>query len=166
MEQSLYELLRRCTVRVSLRGKTGHGTGFYAAPGLILTCAHVIESIQFNEDTVEVYWNGLPHPARIMTLAAHADLALLQVDVTDHPCVLLDEQALPSDNFYSFGYPDDHADGDPATFVCEGWSGEQQDHLKFKIGQVRPGMSGAALLNMRQVVFVGLFNGPATVLAI
>ena len=59
---SLYELLRQCTVRVSVPKKIRHGTGFFVAPGMILTCAHVVKDAQPNE--VEVYWHDQPHPAQ------------------------------------------------------------------------------------------------------
>src|SRR5215831_13606046 len=41
MEQSLIDLLHRCTVKLTV-GR-GYGTGFFVAPGLILTCAHVVK---------------------------------------------------------------------------------------------------------------------------
>lgn len=39
--KALTDLLNRCTVKLSVPGK-GHGTGFFVAPGLILTCGHVV----------------------------------------------------------------------------------------------------------------------------
>jgi hypothetical protein len=149
MEQSLYELLRRCTVRVSTSEKLGHGTGFFVAPGLILTCAHVVKAVQPETSSIEMSWNGHLYPALITRCVSDADLALLEVDLTDHPCVLLHEEVSPFDTLYSYGYPDDHPSGDPATFTLEGRAGEQGEQLKFKTGQVRPGMSGAPILNVR-----------------
>ena len=149
MKQSLYELLRDCTVRISLQGKTGHGTGFFVAPGLILTCAHVVKDVQSGTSSAEVYWHGQLHPAQITRLLPDTDLALLQVNVIEHPCVFLQEEVIPFDTLYSYGYPDDHSSGDPATFTLEGKAGEQGEQLKFKRGQVRPGLSGAPILNMR-----------------
>lgn len=149
MENQLYELLRLCTVRVSIPDKTGYGTGFFVAPGLILTCAHVVKAAQPDTTSVEIYWNGQSHPA-IITLSLPAiDLALLQISLTGHPCVYLHEEAVPFDDLYSYGYPDTHPGGDPATFSLEGKAGEQGEQLKFKLGQVRPGLSGAPLLNVR-----------------
>ena len=81
MNQHLYELLRQCTVRVSISGKVGHGTGFFVAPGLILTCAHVIKTVQPATTSIEVYWNGQLHPAQIMKTLSDLDLALLQVSL-------------------------------------------------------------------------------------
>lgn len=55
MEQPIYELLRRCTARVSIRGKPGHGSGFFVASGLLLTCAHVVRSAQSPSNEVQVF---------------------------------------------------------------------------------------------------------------
>lgn len=149
MVQSLYELLRRCTVRVSFAKKT-QGTGFFVAPGLILTCAHVVEEAQKSGAVVDAYWNSQSYPAQIKELRAtpYPDIALLQVNLTDHPCVYLSEEAKPFDRLYCYGYPDDYPNGDSATFDCEGWTDDQQPLLKLKQGQVRPGLSGAPLLNI------------------
>jgi hypothetical protein len=149
MEHQLYELLRLCTVRVLITGKKGNGTGFFVAPRLILTCAHVLKVAQSDAPQIEVSWRGGIYPGQITKLLQDEDLALLQVNLSDHPCVYLHEEAIPFDDLYSFGYPDDHSNGDPATFSLEGRGGEQGEQLKFKAGQVRPGMSGAPLLNVR-----------------
>lgn len=156
MEQLLYELLRRCTVRVSVRGKVGHGTGFFVAPGLILTCAHVVKTAQPETSSVEVSWNAHFYPAQITQYLPDPDLALLEVDLAGHPCVLFREEVSPFDTLYSYGYPDDHPSGDPATFTLEGRAGEQGEQLKFKTGQVRPGLSGAPLLNTRTGCVCGI----------
>ncbi|GAC1357645.1 MAG: hypothetical protein NVSMB38_40230 [Ktedonobacteraceae bacterium] len=149
MKQHIYDLLRQCTVRVSISGTAAHGTGFFVAPGLILTCAHVIKAAQAADTSVEIYWGDQLHPIHILKWLPDSDLALLQVNLADHPCALLDEEAIPFDTLYSYGYPDDHATGDPATFILEGKSGDQGEQLKFKTGQVRPGLSGAPILNVR-----------------
>ncbi len=64
MEQQLYELLRQCTVRVSVPGNAGYGTGFFVAHGLILTCSHVIKAVQPGASLVGVHWEGQFQPAR------------------------------------------------------------------------------------------------------
>jgi HEAT repeat protein len=149
MEQRLFELLHQCTMHISVPGKTGHGSGFFVAPGLILTCAHVLKAAQSDLSPITIYWNGQSYPAQITKLQQDHDLALLQVHLSDHPCVYLHEEAIPFDALYSYGYPDDYPSGDPATFTLEGRAGEQGEQLKFKTGQVRPGLSGAPLLNVR-----------------
>jgi hypothetical protein len=54
----------------------------------------------------------------------YPDLALLKVDVSDHPCVYLFGGTRIDDRLYSFGYTDDYPSGDPATFRFEGETGE------------------------------------------
>ncbi len=150
-QESLYELLPHCTVRVS-SSKT-KGTGCFVAPHLILTCGHVIDE-KVSEMTV--YWNEQAYSAQIIKKLDNfdPDLALLQIDMSDHPCVYLYEGAIPSDTLYSYGYPEHRSpnfpdDGDSATFEYEGRTGSHAELLKFKAGQVAAGMSGAPLLNVR-----------------
>ncbi|GAC1378034.1 MAG: hypothetical protein NVS4B7_00230 [Ktedonobacteraceae bacterium] len=150
MASSLYDLLYACVVSVSIPAKKTKGTGFFVAPGKILTCAHVVESAQTNNVSIEVAWNGQTLPAQIQQCcdALYPDLALLQVDITNNPCVLLYGGAEPYNRLYSYGYPDLEPKGASTTFACEGWiDGEKKEILRFKEGQARPGMSGSPLLN-------------------
>jgi hypothetical protein len=145
---SYYELLQQCTVKLSVSG-AGHGTGFFVAPEFILTCAHVVK---LEHQSVNVVWQQHHYTATVVQMSKdlqRVDLALLKLGdfIPSHPCVLLDEVIHPGDALYSYGYPDDFAEGAPATFETEGLTA---DHLiKFKAGQVRPGLSGAPLLNQR-----------------
>ena len=119
-ELRLDRLLSQCTVRVSGRTRGRHGTGFFVAPGLILTCAHVVGG----DSTVSVKarWQNEPMTAtlikRIPDLSARStsallpDLALLSVAYTEHPCVLLDQSTQLVDKLYSFGYPERFSSGD------------------------------------------------------
>src|SRR5437763_13281156 len=119
--EQLLSLLRRCTVQLAVPGESG--TGFFVAPGLLLTCAHVVESAQSSNATVTVKWEGRPYTAKIERFLAkpYPDLALLRIDnLTDHPCVYLYEEVRVDDNLSSYGYTDKYPDGDPATFVFEG----------------------------------------------
>ena len=38
----VYERVRLCTVRIGSPSASGQGTGFFVAPGLVLTCRQVI----------------------------------------------------------------------------------------------------------------------------
>ncbi len=156
LEEQLIELLRRCTVRLSVPG--GHGTGFFVAPGTILSCAHVVKPAQEVKKPVTAYWNGQSYTASIEHYLAethpelqmlYPDLTLLKVDnVSDQPCVYLHEEAQLGDKFYSYGYIDDYKGGDSATFENEGWTGEGNLLLKLKAGQAQAGLSGAPVLNL------------------
>jgi hypothetical protein len=85
------------------------------------------------------------------------DVALLQVGAdTQIPFALLDEGVLPTDELFSFGYPANHPEGVPTTFDVEGQTGGPQREIKFKAGQVKPGMSGSPLLNARTGAVCGI----------
>ncbi len=153
MGQQLERLLQRCTVKLSIPGKMGWGTGFFVAPGLILTCHHVVKDA--GNGTVQVCWQNQEDFAEavIERSLPDFDLALLKFDPppsSNLPCVYLDPEVQSGDELYLFGYPDrDFPKGCPVTFTCEGFTGDQPPLLKFKLGQVRPGMSGSPLLNQR-----------------
>jgi hypothetical protein len=65
-----------------------------------------------------------------------------------HPCVYLHEKVDLGDELYSYGYTDNYRNGDSTTFESEGWA-DQQQLLKLKGGEVRYGLSGAPILNLR-----------------
>jgi hypothetical protein len=157
MAQSLYELLHDCIVKV-VDPQGSQGTGFFVAPGLILTCAHVVEAAQKQKIPVEISWNGQKIAAQIQEFrdVSYPDLALLQVNVSNHPCVLLQGGAEPYSKLYSYGYPDIEPQGASTTFDSEGWVGNQQEILRLKEGQVRPGMSGSPVLNEQRGSICGI----------
>jgi hypothetical protein len=158
-EEQLLELLRQCTVKLVVPG--GHGTGFFVAPGMVLTCAHVVATAQKSGGTVTAHWKGQSYSATIQRFLSemhpdlkleYPDLALLKTDAltnANHPCVYLHPEAHLEDRIYSYGYTDEYSAGDPSTYVNEGWTGEQHLLLKLKEGQARSGLSGAPVLNLR-----------------
>ena len=149
--QALDKIVCDCTVRVHSHLQDAYGTGFFVGQGLILTCAHVIEMAWLKSTTVKIVWNGQSHPSEIHTFLAppYPDLALLRIDLQQHPCVYLHEDIELKDYLSSYGYTDICPEGESATFEYEGSSSEPQKLLKLKDGQVRPGLSGAPLLNLR-----------------
>lgn len=152
MNQELAELLKQCTVKLSLAGKSGWGTGFCVTQDLILTCAHVVKEAGFNP--VNVSFQNQEKSITALTeqlLLDPFDLALLRLQPNSYAsnCVYLDVDLKPGDSLYAFGYPDDFSNGAPVTFLCEGLTGDDPPLIKFKSGQARPGLSGSPLLNMR-----------------
>jgi hypothetical protein len=145
---SIYQLLRNCTVRIELNNKP-NGTGFFVAPGRVLTCAHVFDGAA--SGSLAITWKQQKQPARLIqgSSSDYPDLALLEVDIVDHPCVYLQDDAQPFDRLYTYGYPDNYPNGDPATPECEGTAGDEQPLLRLKNAQIRPGMSGSPVLNQR-----------------
>ncbi len=154
---SLENLLVICTVRLSISG--GHGSGFFVAPGLILTCRHVVKDM--GDRPIPVIWTSQHqnHRAVVKQLPTEpdVDLALLAVQepIPDHPCVYLGGAVQSGDRLYAYGYPKDSPEGSPATFETEGITGGTP-FIKFKAGQVHPGLSGAPLLNWRTGMVCGV----------
>jgi hypothetical protein len=150
MSGDFEHVLRRCTVKLSFAGKSGHATGFFVAPGLILTCAHVVAAVV---EPVKVSWQHQEDfvEAGIEKLEPAFDLALLRCRSTssDPPCVYLDQDIRVGDELYIYGYSDDFPQGDPVLVAYEGLAGGDPPLLKFKAGQVRPGLSGSPVLNQR-----------------
>ncbi len=155
-QSSLYDLLAHCTVRLAAGPGKERGTGFFVAPGLVLTCAHVVEPAWPN-GPIMVHWGTETVTGRIEAnryQPGSQDLALLRVELPGHPCVFLQEAYTLGDELLGFGYPEGHDEGDPVTATSEDWLRERgtshhQPHLKFKQGQVQPGLSGAPFLNRR-----------------
>jgi tetratricopeptide (TPR) repeat protein len=152
----LEDLLKECTVQIRVPSRKGWGTGFYVAMDLILTCDHVVSGA--DNGAVEIRCPGKTEwesAAVEKTLPNPYDLALLRVaalpeGVIHPPCVFLDEHFQPRDPLYLFGFPDDgDCEGEPRTFYADGSTGSNIASILFNLGQVRPGMSGSALLNQR-----------------
>jgi hypothetical protein len=156
------KLLQQCTLRVSVPG--GHGTGFFVAPQLILTCAHVVKSA--NPEKINVFWQYQNQQyiasRENIQLQKHLDLAILKLNFPDldHPCVNFDLSSPElSDDLFSYGYPQDYPDGDSATFKYEGESIKNNSLLyKLKEGQAKSGTSGSPLLNLRTGKVCGILN--------
>ena len=75
-------------------GGPGSGDRLLRAPGLVLTCAHVVEAA-WPDKAVDVHWAGRTIPGQIegehYRPKPGPDLALLRVELVDHPCVFLHE---------------------------------------------------------------------------
>jgi len=161
--QSLEELLKGCTVRIRAEG--GHGTGFFVAPGLILTCAHVLADALKKNKAITVYCNFNQKTIPVQQVGAedifpesYPDLALLRVDLHDHPCVLLGTKYQAFIDFFSYGYTQEHPNGESTTVECEGTLEDGGTLIKLKEGQVQPGSSGSPLLNTESGAVCGMIQ--------
>jgi tetratricopeptide (TPR) repeat protein len=158
---SLDDLLNDCTVRIKIDGE--YGTGFFVAPGLVLTCTHVIDAAYQKGTSIFVYYtekelSPFPIGEDEFFPAPYPDMALLRVNYEDHPCVLLGREYRAFIDFYSFGYTQDHPDGESTTVECEGILVDGGTLIKLKEGQVKPGSSGSPLLNKKTGSVCGLIN--------
>lgn len=173
----LLALLGRCTVRIDV-GETFRGTGFFVAPGEVLTCAHVIHSTT----SLTVGWSdGDTCSAAVVTAlpalepgdpAANfhplPDVALLRLEnaPVDHPCVhlqILEPVAgLRPDALHLAAYTKGEHAADTVVATNAGllYEGPLDEDgwrlLKFKGGQVVGGFSGGPLLNLRTGAVCGV----------
>ena len=166
----LLDLLEECTVRVT---GPGHGTAFFVAPGLALTCAHVVA---FDQDAVA------PHAVQMLrrdgtslTGSVDAnwvfphrdeDIAVIRVaSAGDHPCVMLGEDAALDDAVRAHGFPDYKDDRGPRADGLRGRFesrtqlpelGGDAYFIKFTKTRVVGGFSGSPLLDLRTGVVIGV----------
>lgn len=149
---SLYALLDTCTVKLTVPGRTGWGTGFFVAPNHILTCEHVVRNGDIKN--IQVCWGTISEFARatVKYQSRTFDIALLTFESyqplkESHPCVLFGTDPGPRDKLYLFGYSVDEPDGCPRTPDNLGLTGGYPPWIQFEKGQILDGMSGAPLLH-------------------
>ena len=86
--RSLEQLLQHSTVRIG--SPQAGGTGFFVAPGLILTCAHVVADEHSQNANVDVWWRDEHSACSIVSFHAgpYPDLALLNSRRRSPVCVV------------------------------------------------------------------------------
>lgn len=198
MADALINLLQSRTVLIQA-GKAV-GTGTLIAPGMVLTCAHVIRHVKDQLETITVSLPDLTEPGKslweehpskvymsnkyeepyevpsnadIETLnwykKEYPDVAVLQIDREDHDIIKFSKYKEPSfdlkdKQFLAFGFQ--NADKELKRNSPEGvsliYSGEQVDgiirKLVFVQGQIRPGMSGAGLIERESGQLIGIVH--------
>jgi hypothetical protein len=138
-------IVQESTLRLTT--KNGYGTGFFVAPGLVLTCYHIIKDAIDSGDQVQAVWNEQDYPLSIIHSFENPDIALLSISATKHPCLFLDQQeASVGQLLYAYGYPERDKDGSCIAPVAEGMA-EKGRFLKLKEANVQNGFSGSPLLN-------------------
>ena len=139
--------LHTCTVKLSIDNT--HGTGFFVAAGLILTCHHVVKNA--GDRPIKVRWQNQEDFAVAKVLQSFpdpVDLALLQFETVEAlACVELDGAIAAFDDLFAYGYPDIDPNGAGVVLRCDGLNGDVPPKIKFSDGRVRSGLSGAPLLN-------------------
>jgi hypothetical protein len=144
------------------RGPTIEGSGFFVAPGVAITCAHVVLAAP---GPVEVLWEGQTYAVRTVVLSpanmdrtdsiAAPDTAVLTLDAPpDHPCAPLTDgdDPEPAADLLALGYtavrigamePDRALLRSPGRI---GWPGGE--FLRLAGGQIGHGLSGGPVLDL------------------
>ena len=155
----LRELLKECSARVVPDGGGSHGTGFFIADRLLLTCAHVVKGGEDTKVMVQPF-RRQDRPGRVIAAIPDksTDLALVQVEPVEGeerlPAVALDS-AIRQVSYVAVGYPKEKiADvGGIEAIRYNGHPSTANDGtivlLKLDSGQgtVGSGMSGGPVLN-------------------
>ena len=149
----MYQNLIKCTARITIPDE--QGTGFFVAPGLVLTCRHVVKETSTND--IEVFWGGNRYTPTRVECHPELDLALLSVDFTNHLYVLLDADFNPFDECFAYGYPPDNVGSNSALCTVEGISADEAS-MSLVSQVIRPGLSGAPLLNKKTQKVCGLIR--------
>lgn len=163
-------LLSRCVVQVKVGQETG--TGFFVAPGQVLTCRHVVASaIPPRSGQISVLW-WRDAGSGPVTLGATLledpppdwpDIAVLQVPgAEDGPCPILDASAVDSGTpLLTAGYPTGAlVIFQPQQFTA-GYLGHDEANriaLRLTGDMVRPGMSGSPIISLKSGFAVGIMH--------
>jgi len=198
MADALINLLQSRTVLI--RAANAVGTGTLIAPGVVLTCAHVVRNAENQPETITVslpdlkepgksLWTEIPTkvylsnkyvepyetPAKTDAVSLewykkeYPDVAVLKIDQENHDIIKFSRYNdrsfdLKNKQFLAFGFQ--NADKDLKRNSPEAvsliYSGEQVDGIIRKLifvqGQIRPGMSGAGLIERESGELIGIVH--------
>jgi S1-C subfamily serine protease len=130
------------------------GSGWVAAPGLVVTNAHVVAGE--SDTTVQVHGNPPALPAQVVAFDSHDDIAVLRVQGVGEPPLMLAPSAPSGTPAAILGYPlDGPFDVEPAragqteTASTEDayGNGPVLRSIESLRGLVRPGNSGGPLVD-------------------
>ena len=161
LASSLDGLLKCCTVKIRGSGHPLTGTGFFVAPGLILTCSHLLPAD--SKQPITVIWRQQLYSAFISQTPSSPSeaLTLLQIrgSYPAHPYVSLEGSAQPSDLLYGYGYSNEFPEGVASSTEVE----SLEDHpelLRLRLMHTRSHLSGSPLLNWRTGKVCGMVVCP------
>ncbi len=136
---------------------TSRGTGFFIEKNKILTCYHVIEKYE-KEENIKVFLSNqtTPYAVEILDKSVDDDLAVLQIESENQYFVTeTNERIMNGDDCYCHGFPEIDENNEklkkiidrPLTLKAEG-TDKNNKIIQFKDGQVKSGFSGSPILNL------------------
>lgn len=177
-------LIALLNARIALILTSGSvGTGSFIAPGILLTCAHVVRQAYEANEKIEIKYgqhpvSGIPVEAQSGKVAyisaqqegkEYPDIAIIKIKPITRSYLKMaasqDPYSYRSDQEYvaiGFQKRDRNLDRDIAQTVSLNYEGEEdaggQRKITFENGLVRPGMSGAPLLERSSGVITGIIQ--------
>ncbi len=160
MNAGLKKLLLNTIVRIETPSQVG--TGFFIYPGMLVTCAHVVWDEDQVANTIDISFEGKKYKATVQGINqdSYVDVAILQIECTNHHCLQLNHGKLFLGNaYFAQGFQkvdknDFEFKRDTTTLKYEGPVNEgPQELLKFKEGQIINGISGAPVLDAQGQVY-------------
>ena len=171
----LISLFRRCVVCITDEQGRFRGSGFFAAPGRVVTCGHVVHGaatlrLQWQDQTARVSGVAAVPPLESVANPRNyplPDLAVLNVDDAagwGHPCAALTAEqpvlAASRDGLYLAGYTVEHGPTPALTGATTEFesliSEDGYTFFKLKRGLVLHGFSGSPLLDLRTGLVTGI----------
>ena len=171
----LIALFRQCVVCIIDEAGRFRGSGFFVAPGRVLTCGHVVHGavalrVRWQDHVVAVSEvAAMPPLGSVVDPADYPlpDLAVLGLEEVagwGHPCaaLTLGQPVLgrPPDGLYLAGYTIEHGPVPALTGATTEFESliTEDGHTFFKLkrGQLLPGFSGSALLDLGAGAVAGI----------
>ncbi|HEY9752356.1 MAG TPA: serine protease, partial [Coleofasciculaceae cyanobacterium] len=154
-------LLKCCTVKIRGSGHPRTGTGFFVAPGLILTCSRFLAAD--SKQPITVIWRQQIYSAFISPTSSSPTEALTLLQIRGsypvHPYVSLEGAVQPSDLLYGYGYSDEFPEGVASSTEVES-VGDHPALLHLRLMHTRSHLSGSPLLNWRTGKVCGMVACP------
>ena len=166
--QAIRDAARRSAVRVI--GGSSRGSGFFARPGVVLTCAHVVGL----EDTVTVEWDDRDYSGRVIRrypdeaesdrpeLWPFPDVAVIRLErpPRHHPVPYFTEDPpVEGHQLVAYGFTDGYLQPGPQRDgVLVTTTGASGDYQRVKDDQIVPGMSGSLVISTSTGLVAGMIK--------
>lgn len=157
ISSSANELLGKCTVKIFV-SESQVGFGFFVAPNRLLTCFHVISvgGISFEiANDIKIQWEDQKFPAQVVGYNAKLDLALLSVELADHPCLPLNDDVFSFEILHVLGHTAPTVEGFAEKIAVK----EEKIVLEAGGDDIQKGVSGTPLFHPRTRGICGFISG-------
>ncbi|GAA3221639.1 trypsin-like peptidase domain-containing protein [Actinocorallia longicatena] len=158
------EQLAEITVEVvQEKARVRGGSGFFVAPGHVLTCAHVVgrgSGADEVQSRVRIRWNGAEYPATVIASAPnrpggdvwpHPDLALVRLDdpPAGHDCApLADREPAAGAALHAVGFQTIYSSPAALAPVALEYVGPLEGFHRVKGDEIPRGTSGGPVLDL------------------